>query len=630
MVRKLYESHARPFTRVVHGLPMSWDGSTAATIRPFEIRVTAWSPCDRFIAVTWDDTMKVEILDSVTLQRLQTLETLQAQAISTERSALAFSPDGRMLTCFGPCLSDEELFAVSWDLQTGDVTSAIRWKRKGRTMKSPPITYLANGKTVGVCCRYSRGRNSVDVLDVTSGVRLRSHSLGRSIPRDIWIHGESLRFITINWKKTITIWEVGFTPGAKPTKVETFPTPENPDPVRIEDSDSDALSDDETDEEEEEYPHFHPAPCRLALNFHGKVLVWDVQNSKYLLHCADAQFQQYMSFSSDGRFFACTTDGSGVYVWKESATGDYILHRILAIHSAFSRPLLSHNGGSIITLWDTTIRSWHTKGYTTTPPGISTRAPEGLAEFLLDFSPDGMLAAVARRRDRTVTVLDLKSGVLQLTIHADMWVCGFRVIGNTITVIGDKEFITWELPTGDRVPGAEMTRKDSVRSTLFSASGILWMVSASVSPDSCYFVITTMEPNGRNTLRLYDGSTGEDLAQCAIGRDTPFFAPGGRDLWLVDDDGCGTVIRIGGGEQVQLDPRGRVYIEDPPEGYPLASSCGYRVADNRWILGPDGKRLLMLPPPWQSSTAVRRVWKGQYLALLYHELPEPVILELYQ
>ena len=95
--------------------------------------------------------------------------------------------------------------------------------------------------------------------------------------------------------------------------------------------------------------------------------------------------------------------------------------------------------------------------------------------------------------------------------------------------------------------------------------------------------------SGRRTLTLCDGFTGEQLAQWGAGRGTPFFIPGGRDLLFVGDDGCGQVSRVGDGEQEQLDIKGRVDIEDPPEGYPWVSSRGYRVMDNRWILGPDEK-----------------------------------------
>jgi hypothetical protein len=67
--------------------------------------------------------------------------------------------------------------------------------------------------------------------------------------------------------------------------------------------------------------------------------------------------------------------------------------------------------------------------------------------------------------------------------------------------------------------------------------------------------------------------------------------------------------------------------KDRDDRYPWASSQGYQVTDDWWILNPDGKQLLMLPPPWQSDM-VHQVWKGKYLALLHPGLLEPVILEL--
>ena len=70
----------------------------------------------------------------------------------------------------------------------------------------------------------------------------------------------------------------------------------------------------------------------------------------------------------------------------------------------------------------------------------------------------------------------------------------------------------------------------------------------------------------------------------------------------------------------------RIDPENPPEGYPWGSSR-YRITEDWWLLGPGGERLLMLPPSWRSD-AVRRVWKGDFLALLHNGLSEPIILQL--
>ena len=56
----------------------------------------------------------------------------------------------------------------------------------------------------------------------------------------------------------------------------------------------------------------------------------------------------------------------------------------------------------------------------------------------------------------------------------------------------------------------------------------------------------------------------------------------------------------------------------------------YRATNDCWMPGPDGERLLMLPPPWQALRSKLGVWGGQFLALLYSELLKPVILELNQ
>ena len=621
VVRKLYESYAHPFTRVVLGLPISWDANTAATTRPSVIDVVAWSPYDRFIAIAWFDTMTIEVLDSATLQRLQTLRFPQELDRDTVDRALAFSPDSRILTLLG---THSWHTLVVWDLQTGGVASAIRWigPSKDATGKAS-ITYSANGTMVGVRCRYAPGGDVIRVFDVASSIRgVHSHSPTSPISHTngIWTHGESLRFTTIDMK-TITIWEVGFTSDAIPTEVETLPAPED---VNFRDWDKD-----------QECVQFLPAAYRLALAFQRKVSVWDARNAKYLLHCTDPGFHSVMSFSSDGRFFACATVGFGFYLWKESPTG-YILHEILAPNIMQPRPLLSRTGQSIVELDGFTIRLLHTKDSTTPPSNPLTQSPHQIGSFLLDFSPDGMLAAVARERSKTVTVLNLKSGVPRLTIDAGMEVEGHGVIGNAIAVIGDWKVVTWDLPTGNRVPGAKMTLEDSARTIDLRDPPRGIVFDASISPDSWHVALTVLEqesmdvlsPSDCDCLYIYDGSTGEQLMRRTPSSDIPFFAPGGCDLWLVDHDGYGKVLRVGDGGQVLQGPEGRVDIEHPPEGYPWASSLGYRVTDDWWILGPDGKRLLMLPPPWQYPRAVLRVWKGQFLALLHGKLPEPVILEL--
>ena len=616
IIRKLYESHIHPFVRVVHGLPTSWDSNIATTTSPSPIRLAVWSTCNRFIAITWGSSVTVAVLDSVTLQRLQTLES--PRHISRNFS-LVFSPDSRILTCSSG--DYKEPFVVSWDLQTGVVVGVIRWQGPECDIRVHPldgesftIAYSADGKMVGVlyCYRsvYDNNRitTTLSICDVASGVYMHSHSLNGGeilLPNNIWTRGESLQFVTAG-AATMTIWEVGFTSGATPTEVGTLPIPKDVRGVQ-----------------------FLPSPCRLAFFPRERgVRVLDPQNSKCLLNYTNAFFSGGMSFSSDGCFFTCSTR-SETYLWKESPPHGYILHEILVSNTEILRPLpcLSQTGESIVTPSERAIQLWRTKRSTTPTFSTLTRAPKSAKGFILDISPDETLAVVAMWGGDTVTVLNLKSGGVQLTIDPGMKVYGLKVTKNAVGVIGLKKVITWNLPLRDSIPDARMSLEDSVRTIMFfppRQSGSL--TGAAVSSDFRHIAF-----NQFSHLEVYSGSTGELLGELRAKSElrvlTPWFSLDGCDVWRVNSDGLGDVCRIGG-EQNMLERLERtIGPEQPPEGYPWGSSH-YRVTEDWWLLGPGRERLLMLPPSWRSEEAIRRVWKGKFLALLHRGLSEPVILEL--
>ena len=583
-----------------------WDASTAATTRPSGIESAAWSPCNRFIAIAWEG--KVEVLDSTTLQHLQTLESPQdvpTEGVPLGSREFIFSPDSRILTRLSCDYEDKEVFAISWDLQTGGVASVVGGEEPTlgeATFIS--ITYSANGQMFGILYypRFSEFDSDISIYDVASGVLINYCSLDYDIPLEdhIWTHGESLRFATLD-VEAITIWEIGFTSDACRTEVETLPVP-------------DKLFDDfdEIDSIDLDV-RLLPTPYRVVLSYWSprQVLVWDVQSSIYLLEYTDVTFSRWMSFSPDGRFFACSAAKSDIYLWKESPAG-YTLHGIFTINGENSHPLLSPNGESIVAFGGCTIQLWPTL-----PSTVLTRVPRSARDFIVEFSPDGMLAVVAMQKDNTVTVLNLTSGVPRLTISAEMVVYGLGVIGNSVVVIGSRKVIAWNLP-GDRVPSACAGLEDS--SWIVNLSN--WhgdMYGSSISPDSRHIAIRYL-----GHLYIYSASTGELLWNKHAGGLIPRFSPDGCDVWCVDYDGGAEVWRVSEERKV---PEPLVDMAHPPEGYPLVSSHGYRVTDDWWILSPGGRRLLLLPPPWQSFP-VYRVWKGQFLALLHAGPSEAVILEL--
>ena len=235
-----------------------------------------------------------------------------------------------------------------------------------------------------------------------------------------------------------------------------------------------------------------------------------------------------------------------------------------------------------------------------------------------------MLVVIAKREDNVVTVLSLKSGVPRLTINASMAVYSLGVIRNTVVAIGSQKVIIWDLPAEDCAPGARVGEFEDSSSTIrFYIQSLKYLSNASISPDSRHIAVCDLD-----ALYIHSGSTGELLWEESTSRpQKSWFSPDGSDLWCIDRSGKTEVWGVKGERRGPELLERTAYVEFPPEGYPWASSRGYRVTDDWWILGPGGKRLLMLPPPWQSYAMERR-WEGQFLALLHRGLPEPVILEL--
>lgn len=623
-MRTLYEAHTHPFMRIVHGVPMAWDTNTAAAMFPSRISLAVWSPCDRFIAIACVDSVTVEVLDSVTLQTIQTLES--PKDVSTDYKALVFSPDSRIFTCFcADAFPTSELCIVSWDLQTGGVVGVIRQRGPGLHYKGKPsITYSADGKTVGVlyyCWQRSFDANTASVLifNVAPRVFVRSHSLDRGIllSNSIWARGESMRFATAD-ATTISVWEVGFTQDDAPTRVETLPAPSGLDPRHTPGP-------------------FLPAAYRFApfsLDT-DEVTVWDARNSKPLLHCTDIRPGYGTSFSSDGCYFACPTAGSEICLWKESLNG-YVLHRVLTSGVPRPTPLLSTDGKSLVAFGGHRIRLWPTEDLTTTAhPTVFPRALQRTENFVLGFSPDGMFAAVAMQQDNLITILNLKSGALQLTIDTMENVHGVAVVGDTVVVISGQSTLyskvtARNLPAGDWVSHAARAGP-TVSCWEISPRGSQYRPVATTSISSVPRRIAFSTDGIRGYLCVHNASPGENPWGELTGGSTPTcLTPNlGREVRYACSGGGGEAC---GCPDTRLkEPIQWVateQLEHPPdiEGYPWESPRGYQVTNDWWVLGPDGERLLMLPPHWRSY-AVRRVWEGHFLALLHRGLSEPVILE---
>ena len=517
----------------------------------------------------------------------------------------AVSPRSRLLTWLGRTSGN----FISWDLQTGVPVSEITVGEGRSAQEARSITYSECGTMFGV---LFKGRNATAIgtckVSHSPETQICYHSVEGPVIDTIWTHGECVRFATLEpW--VINIWEIGFTSEVPAAEVDSLCTPGNFDPSR----------------------EFVLLPSRFLLAFvlENTVMVWDGKTAKFLLKSADVREPRKMTFSPDGRFVACATNGPEIHLWKESPSG-YIPHRVLVSGTGESsvscEPLFSPNGQSIAVFGGPTLQLWRTMDSAHPPSSISNQASRPTKRFILGFSPDESLAAAARLADDTVTVLDLKSGDTRFVIDTGMKVYGLRVAENTIAVVGEGKIVYWALPAGDSAPNARVNVNDCVRQTTFEHSTppeFPPMSSASISTDFNHIAVADMALG----LRIYHIATGKYLVGAESGGDMPWFTPDGHEVWCRSSVGEAEGWAIGrrSGSDVtglqDLDPTG-----GPPGGFPWKSHHGYKTEDG-WMVNSNGKQLLWLPPHWRSGETYR-VWGGRFLALLHPELPEVVVLEL--
>ena len=605
---RLYELHARPLARVVQGIPNSWEPIVATVKHYGLVREAAWSPCSRYIAVSLDNARKIEILDAVTLERLHTLKSPQQST-----TWLSFSPDSRLLTQF----SYYRHGLTTWDLQTGGQISTIPSTSDMDVTECFSSTYSIDGKMVAVAYLdpgTATGTTGVSTYNLLSGTHEYSHQVSKGrIVAPIWTHGECLRFVTVK-PGSITVWEAGFTSMHMLVKVESFPAPRDVGDLEI------AL--------------FAPTLSRLAFIHQGEVLIWDARDSKFLL-----QFSGYYSgamfFSSDGHSFACKIINQGIHLWKDSPTG-YVLHRKLApgtgeftetrVSGERIGPFLSPNGELIIASKNRITCLWRTTDPITSLSNVPTQPTEP-NNFLLEFSSDGSSAAVARLGENVATVLDLKSGNPRLIINTGVMICGLRVTGNSIFVVGEGRIITWNLPPGDHVLDARAKINDGIRTITFDHPALVFgrLRPAQISPDFDYAVITR---RGGDGLDIYDVAAGNLLAgTTADVGEMLWITPDGREVW--DLDNWPNV-----GWKIVKDRKSQIVgLERLPEnthpsgGYPWTPPHGHKITKDGWIFNSRKERLVWLPHNWRVQKQGRK-WDGRLLGLLHSELAEPIIIEL--
>ena len=516
-------------------------------------------------------------------------------------SWLSFSPNSHFLIHLG-----DKWELTSWDLQTGSPADTISSEQAVRSKKCS-FTYSMDGEVFAVVCGM-RPNSTTTATISTYNLLSRTHTHSNHISEGcfvapIWTHGAHFQFVTVK-PGSITIWEASFTSSCTPVEIKSLPGPGNFDHSR------ESL--------------FLPTISRLAFILQGTVLVWDAQDSKLLLNFHSSHYPREMSFSLNGSFIAFRTTGQ-IHLWKDSPTG-YLPHQtITSFTSGVTKLLLSPNGKSIVAIDGPIIQLWHTADPITSPSSAPAQ-PTQQTNFILEFSPDRMLAAVARLEGNIANILDLRSSNPQLVVNTGVKILGLRVTENTIVVVGKGKVITWNLPAESCTPNARVNIDDSVCTTITNCSPLPGPVlpCTSISPNLNY--ISTVHQG----LCIYSVSTGEYLTGTTTPNQgyIPWFTQDECEIWC-DIYGEGargwSVIKDQKSNSTKLEPLGPSAY--PSGGFPWQSSCNYEVTSDGWVLSSNKRHLLWLPSQWRTKEIYRK-WGGQILGLLHGELPEAVILEL--
>ena len=261
-------------------------------------------------------------------------------------------------------------------------------------------------------------------------------------------------------------------------------------------------------------------------------------------------------------------------------------------------------------------------------PPTSDIPPHGdwHAPFILEFSPDGTLAAVARLWEDTAAVLDIKSGDLRLIIDTGVDILGLGVTQNTVVVIVEGKVVAWNLPAEDCALSTRVNANDSVWTMMFDYSkycheDISIAPHTSISPNFNHIAVTHDQLGGCKALSIYDMATGKCLTGTRTDAYTPWFTPDGSEVWCKFGDGWAIIEDTESG-LTKLEPLGSTAH---PPGFPWQSPRNYEVA-GEWVLDSNGERLLWLPRRWRSDEKLTR-WGRRVLGLLHAELPDAVILE---
>ena len=583
IVWTLYGPQVRPMARVIWGIPVSWDPSIANIRFPGGSSATGWSPCSRFIAAAHNSSSGIVILDAVTLEQLHTMHFPH----SSLWLHFTFSPGGHLLTAYA------YPYLVSWDIQTGGLLSKISIQKHSHCHS---VSYSGCETMIGSLIGH--GNYTISIYNVLSGTFISSHIISHAVEA-LWTLGKYLQFATVE-PGSIIMWQVSFTSKQAPTRVSSLSTPNNFSQRGL---------------------VLLPTLSRLAFIFGDKVVVWDGQHHKLLLHsiCVGAST---VSLSSDGHSLVCGTWGREFYIWKELPTG-YVSHQKLVSGAVGTKLLVSPNGESVISPSGTMLQLWHITNYPTSISGTLMQTPQHNGDFCVEFPPDESLVAFTDVLGSTVTILDMKSGNPWLAVDTGTRISGLKITEDKIIVVGHGEIITLDLPARGCVENTRRDINNSIHITTFQPLAPDNWLHASISPNLKYIAIVDRKAY-QKSMYICDMCTGRRLNGAYSHGHVTGFTPSDH-VWCADNNGRvdqWEILKKDGSDAIELG-----IDKKPLNDYYWNAPDGHKLTDDGWIISPSREWLLWLPHSLQQGSKVQMKWSGKFLAVWNGSSPEPCILE---
>lgn len=481
---------------------------------------------------------------------------------------------------------------IVWDTQTGVITGKVD------TEKSGQIMFHGDQRTITVMprCQHFYTYDTLNCMELCQGEIPLSMNFALGTH---WVYNCTLQFAISSKAKgkfVINIYELQPTLIPPLHILSSFPLPVEC--LRF---------------------SFSPVSSHVSFFSEGKVVVFDVQGSKFLLQTKLAQKHPPLGqFSPNGCFFACGISEHDICVWQNTPTG-YVPWSHLKPRFPFIDLSWSPTSVSIL-CWGLDGIYLLDTGNGPTPPSPKVEYPCLQKHHLVAYSANGIHVATVQKDSGVVTVLDCLSDTKQQFNNACMQIQDIKITHNTIFVVGTTcELISWDINTGRTVHDAHGAKGMPViknTTTGFPPEHI------TLSYDSSQIAYIRS-----STIFLYNIQTQERAFMHTNYKINDIrFSLDGDQLWFSVADGKYYFLETSGGWKSAKVTMGG--LEDGQSLFNFSSPHGYDATIvSAWITNSNYKKVLWLPPSWRITYKSGVKWDGSFLALLHDHHPEPIVIK---